>query len=100
MERILCAAIHYPYHPKPPQSNRSAPSTGIVLCGWRHANIIGQYFVLTGKATRSSNSVQGFLTSTGRFVDRIEAGNIAIKAGQWRITEEDSGRPLYSEDLY
>lgn len=40
---------------------------------------------------------QGFLTSEGRFVDRVEGKEIAIKAGQ--ITETKFNK-LYSEDLW
>ena len=41
---------------------------------------------------------QGFLTSTGRFVDRTEAGKIAIEAGQIKTLKWHPY--LYSEDLW
>ena len=41
---------------------------------------------------------QGFLTSENRFVDRIEGGKIAAKAGQ--VSEDKAGFTIYSEDLY
>ena len=40
----------------------------------------------------------GFITSTGRYVDRIEAGRIAIAAGQTKALAH--GPALYSEDLW
>jgi hypothetical protein len=44
------------------------------------------------------DEVQGFLTNTDRFVDRIEGREIAIKSGQ--VKEEEIGKKLFSEDLY
>jgi len=41
---------------------------------------------------------QGFLTSRGRFVDRAEAGRIALAAGQTPALRR--GNELYSEDLW
>lgn len=41
---------------------------------------------------------QGFKTSTGRFVEREEAGRIALAAGQTQALRW--GRELYSEDLW
>jgi hypothetical protein len=41
---------------------------------------------------------QGFYTSAGRFVDRVEAVEIAKAAGQ--ITEPKWPPQLYSEDLW
>ena len=40
---------------------------------------------------------QGFLTSTGRFVNRVEAKEIAIKSG---VVNETEFNQLYSEDLW
>lgn len=104
MEKILCAAIHYTVYSgcfskqaHPVKNNHKWP--GAVICGWRHHNIISLWSHLMHIRTESTDT-QGFLTSEGRFVDRMEAMDIALRAGQTRITEEDSGRPLYSEDLY
>lgn len=41
---------------------------------------------------------QGFVTSTGRFVDRIEAAQIALAAGQIKKLKWPPN--LYSEDLW
>ena len=53
---------------------------------------------------------QGFKTSTGRFVDRIEAKLIAVAAGQYRNSESShaknctglgyQGDELFSEDVW
>ncbi len=94
-EYILCAAIWY---------NRLTPTivhqvtniqSGFVLCGRRHHNIIELGQQIAG-LTLKGTDIQGFLTSQDRFVDRIEAMSIAIKAEQ---TTKTSGK-LYSEDLY
>lgn len=44
---------------------------------------------------------QGFLTSTGRYVGRVEAFYIASAAGQIKEKTGNKGEPtLYSEDLW
>jgi len=47
-------------------------------------------------------NLQGFITSRGRYVDRIEARKIAIGSGQFmpEAGKEDQFRELYSEDLW
>lgn len=42
---------------------------------------------------------QGFLTSEGKFVDRVEAKRIAIATGQEMLRQSYS-RDLFSEDLW
>jgi len=49
----------------------------------------------------AGETVQGFLTNTNKFVDRIEAMKIALKSNQ--IKKENLINPrigLFSEDLY
>ena len=41
---------------------------------------------------------QGFITSYGRYVSRIEALKIAIDANQ--VKAEECGKQLYSEDIF
>ena len=43
---------------------------------------------------------QGFLTSFGRYVDRVEAANLALTAKQVRDHVLISPPHLYSEDLW
>lgn len=103
-EYILCSAIWYKeislLKPEVLENRGFAPynvDKGLVLCGWRHANIIYQLVALTGKPDhQQGESEQGFLTNKNRFVDRIEAADIAFKAKQ--IPEEVIR--LFSENLY
>lgn len=111
-EVILCAAIHYDNGLEYPHQSIYGVKTGFVLCGYRHPNIIGIlptniYFkkinensiqVAWNENCPKHESHQGFLTSTGRFVDRIEAAQIALRSGQ--IERLEFGNELYSEDLY
>ena len=64
--------------------------TGDILIGRSHAEIIRSqdYGVCKG-------GVQGFVTDDGTFVDRIEAAEIAFRAGQTKKQEAI----LMSEDI-
>lgn len=71
--------------------------------GFRHPDIIYQF----KDEINSFESDGGFMTSKGRYVDRIEAMKIAYECGQ--VTKEKALRnddsnikywPLYSEDIY
>ena len=97
MERILCAAIWYQDGKVYPAQPKNIDS-GYVWCGRRHHNIIILRQQLTGENTTRSTSVQGFITSKDRFVDRKEANKIAVKSGQ--IQPDLEGDELVSEDLY
>jgi hypothetical protein len=61
---------------------------------YRHSDVIALHVKLTGK--RGSGKRQGFITSTGRFVDRTIGAMIAHRARQ---TAEQK-LTLYSEDLW
>ncbi|MDR2146421.1 MAG: hypothetical protein LBE91_08190 [Tannerella sp.] len=92
-EYILCAAIHFDdgnYYPHHKQYG-----TGIVACGYRHHLI----FTLRPKEFKGKET-QGFLTSKGRFVNRIEAYTIAVNAGQIKDYNSNPYSKLFSEDLY
>jgi hypothetical protein len=97
MEKILCAAIWYKDE-KPYLHQPKNIKSGYVMCGRRHRNIIALNKQLTGKNTYLSNSVQGFITSKDRFVDRVEGNEIAISAAQ--VFGNMQGDELISEDLY
>jgi hypothetical protein len=99
-ERILCAAIHVDdgieRHALPLNLK-----TGVVAAGWRHHNCLPQLPLLLGEqayaqARKDGRVIQGFLTSTGRFVDREEGANIAWLARQ----TSDLKDLLFSEHLY
>lgn len=69
---------------------------GKVYTGHRHHNII--YDLYTEFQTQITGEIQGFVTSTNRFVTRQEALEIAIASGQ--VTKPICGWGLFSEDLY
>jgi hypothetical protein len=73
--------------------------TGFVVCGRRHHNIISTVALLSGMPT-NLNTVQGFLTNTDRFVDRVEGLKIAKEANQLLQDEPIRGNQLYSENLW
>lgn len=96
MERILCEAIWYKDGKKYLYQPKNIDS-GYVMCGRRHNNVIALNMALTGNPTRRETSVQGFITSLDRFVDRVDSNFIAISAAQ---TDNAEGDELISEDLY
>lgn len=63
----------------------------LIYCGHRHNNILWQ-----GEHVPRSPYNQGFLTSTGRYVDRKEGMQIALD----NLQIPKSKHMLYSEDLY
>ena len=105
MEYILCAAIWYKelplvYNDFPTTHLRpvNVPE-GIVFCAQRHLQCLYQMIAMTGKMQHEAGEeVQGFLTSTNRFVDRKEGMQIALAANQ--VINQYHSDNLYSEDLY
>jgi hypothetical protein len=63
----------------------------------RHHNIL-HMMIKELKLKKVTSGEQGFLTENGEFVDRIEAGKIALSCGQC----DDLVTPprLFSEDLW
>ena len=114
IEKILCSAIHYDNGKRYSEFDEYGVNTGFVLCGFRHHNIMqliptNVYFkkdkhyidIEWNDKLEKHETIQGFLTSSGRFVDRKEALEIALKANQvdrYKLTNELVG--LFSEDLY
>lgn len=125
-EYIICAAIWYRKGREDEISPRGFVAqnlnTGVVVGQWRHPNVIHAYHQLTRE--RTIGEVQGFITSKGNFVDRVQAMEIAYQAGQvskekafrcnWngkiktaldaepseRFGEDYQFNILYSEDIY
>ena len=105
-EYILCAAIWYQDLP----TQRLLPKNvdkGIVICGHRHGQCIDIMKSLGGLRTVTfaedgvGEHEQGFLTNTNRFVDRLEALEIAKSSNQIKpdeVINEHIG--LFSENLY
>lgn len=95
--RIMCSAIWYDDGKKHPHQ---PVTTGIVMCGHRHHNIIGQVSGINVMAQEGFiEKEQGFLTNFGEWVTRQAAKHIAIRNGQ--IKEDDMiSSVLTSEDLW
>lgn len=126
-ECILCAAIHYDNGLVYNFHYNYGVETGFVLCGYRHPHIISvlptnpywlerkfdeddkeviqKYDELLVKYGWQEDSltrcetIQGFITNKGRFVNRKEAFQIALAAGQIDGSAGVEGE-LFSEDLY
>lgn len=102
-EYILCAALRR-LKPKETNSYYNNDLDGIEI-GYRHHDIRNRFL---GEVSCSPFD-QGFYTSKGRFVDRIEGMKIAYDCGQvpknvaiscYTYEGEPVFRDLYSEDLY
>lgn len=104
-EVCICAAIWYKdvsLHRERPINQPTNINKGIVLCGWRHGSIIVQMAALRDIRTTkfgdraAGETIQGFLTSKNRFLNREEALLLHIENGY----EPEYDNILYSEDLY
>lgn len=95
VELIMCAAIHvddvidHMYQPY-------NIDKGIVFCGWRHPCIFSQIRAAYGD--QYSDSVQGFLTTKNRFLNRDESLELVKQTGQ--LKGKIIGGTLTSEDLW
>lgn len=87
-EYILCAAISLPIRDNEPP---------VVIGGYRHGDCFSTAINM-GYSNYISQDKQGFITSTGRFVDRKEAKIIARNANQ--LLRESVCENLISEDIY
>lgn len=99
-EKILCSATWLKDKKSQLEPIIKGIDRGIVLCGFRHSDILLQIITLTGKTLANNGSYEhGFLTNKNRFVGRKEALEIASKCNQ--IKEGALiGIMLFSEDLY
>jgi hypothetical protein len=101
-EYILCAAIWFDdgvFHYHQPKNIE----TGLVFCGHRHGCIFAQIGGTVGERQKLGifEKEQGFLTNTNRFVNRLEALEIAKKTNQLKPDEYVHDRiGLFSENLY
>lgn len=105
MEKIICAANYYndnKEHAYQPINIK----IGFITCGRRHHNCIVTFAQIVGFPYSKESSliqdteIQGFLTSTNRFVDRFEAYQIALKENQIVNTKDLIVNKLFSENLY
>lgn len=87
-EEIACAAIRY-------------DDIGVLAlpAPARHHHVIWARLFIDGQSSHPPKANQGFLTTEGRFVDRVEGLALATAAGQ---IEKKEGNPheLYSEDMW
>lgn len=97
-ERIVGVAILLPHRtdvhdPRPIFAAAPAPA--------RHHHVLHQLTILKEKGDRIDKG-QGFVTDTGRYVDRQEGWKIAEAAGQLleRAPTDGRGGTLYSEDVW
>lgn len=94
---IVCAAIKI----KVTATNRET-----VICGHRHGDCFSTLADLGFRPHTGYQEIcQGFLTTTGNFLDRHEAFQHAIDCGQLSAVTRQEKRDhheseLYSEDLY
>lgn len=98
METILCAAIWYDDGKHYSHQEIYGVDSGFVICGFRHYNIIG-VFPTNNKHRNDEKeykTIQGFITSCGRFVNREKAAKMAYESGQIR----EQVKHLFSEYLY
>ena len=91
-ERIICAAIQI-------------ADTGKVFYGHRHDQCINSLnselsWTMNRQQIAQVKKVQGFVTTSGRFVNRRDALIIALENNQVLDKREIRGDELYSEDLY
>jgi len=69
-------------------------SDGVVVTGKQHSDCIQK----SPFGTCKSMSEQGFITTEGEFVNRVEAGKIAWEAGQ--LKKDPRGRSIISEEIW
>lgn len=106
IEYITCAAIWYKDLPTQTFLPKNI-TKGIVVCGHRHGHCIdimsklGKLRSVQFGPESVGENEQGFYTSKDRFVDRLEALEIAKAANQLKPGEHIHDRiGLFSENLY
>lgn len=92
---ILSAAIYFEDDETYPHQPRNIMN-GFVITGRRHHNIFVTLKILNIDRFKLPNSIQGFITSDDRFLNREEAAIFAYEKGQISKPKDK----LYSEDLY
>lgn len=112
-EFVVCAAIWLLTGKKEERCNYITPgstswkdNSGLVFTGLSHADVLQIMVKYLPKETlplTRKNSVQGFVTSKRRFVDRTEGFKIAYNSGQIKINvdiDKLEDYKLFSEHLY
>lgn len=89
---IICSAIKFTF------INFNNEEISEIVLGYRHCNCLyiwGKYIKPTCK--QKVQEIQGFMTNTGEFLDRVSARQHFINCNQGIPEFPDE---LYSEDLY
>jgi len=73
---------------------------GDVYRGPRHCIIMLGIKTWWSQGEKMIDGSQGFITNTGRFVERLEARKIAIAAGQVKEEDLDCATMIFTEDLW
>lgn len=99
VEYILCSAIRRNV-PRSESLNYHKNDLHLIEIGYRHHDILIRFKGIVSTSLKD----QGFYTSKGRFVERVEAMQIAYEAGQVSLgdAKDINGNyfKLYSENLY
>lgn len=104
-EYIICAANHYNDGIKQTFGPKNI-TEGFITCGRRHHNCISTFAQIVGFPYNEhglalmKTEKQGFLTSKDRWVSRLEAAEIAVRANQVDKENINWKLGLFSEDLY
>lgn len=90
---IVASAIQY---------RRKGETEIHTLTGVRHSYIICEFYDMGLPTAKRDTSVErsGFVTRSGRFVDRVEALAIAKACSQLKYPLPESREELFSEDLW
>lgn len=100
MERIMCSAIWVKDPDKILVHKPRNIDCGIVICGYRHCDCLNIIQLMYDRPTFIKlGHVQGFLTTYKRFVDRVEAKQIATQANQL-LDRASFYDELFSEDVW
>ena len=99
-EKIMCSAIWVKEQTRVMVHRPTNIEYGMVFCGYRHCDCLEMmsYQYLKPEVI-TYGTVQGFLTNNKRFVDRVEARQIAEKQGQL-LPSCSKGNELFSEDVW
>ncbi len=103
METIIAAALYIEVPLKPDEDPWDPRRSMIILTlppPARHHTLMHAGYCLKGEKPVQSFE-QGFITSTGRYVNRFEGMDIALASGQPFAGEfKTPGKQLYSEHLW
>lgn len=101
-EKIMCSAVWVKDKVLRMTHTPKNIDYGVVFCGYRHCDCLEvMSLIYTRKQGVEFGTIQGFLTTNKRFVDRVEARIIAESCGQILDSKYTShGKELYSEDVW